>query len=111
MTLAQIIHPWIKLKWIKIRSRNKKIIRKSKGLDLYYGGESEFFDYDKVVIAAHADEALKLIDNPTNEETKILSNFSYKENIAYIHTDKRAMPKNKKAWSSWNSSIKKNEIE
>ena len=88
-----------------------KIIRKSKGLDLYYGGESEFFDYDKVVIAAHADEALKLIDNPTNEETKILSNFSYKENIAYIHTDKRAMPKNKKAWSSWNSSINDKDLE
>ena len=89
----------------------KKIIRKSKGLDLYYGGESEFFDYDKVVIAAHADEALKLIDNPTNEETKILSNFSYKENIAYIHTDKRVMPKNKKAWCSWNSSINDKDLE
>ena len=89
----------------------KKIIRKSNGLDLYYGGESEFFDYDKVVIAAHADEALKLIDNPTEEETKILSNFSYKENIAYIHTDKRAMPKNKKAWSSWNSSINDKDLE
>ena len=89
----------------------KKIIRKSKGLDLYYGGESEFFDYDKVVIAAHADEALKLIDNPSAEETKVLSNFSYKENIAYIHTDKRAMPKNKKAWSSWNSSINDKDLE
>ena len=89
----------------------KKIIRKSEGLDLYYGGESEFFDYDKVVIAAHADEALKLIDKPTEEETKILSNFSYKENIAYIHTDKRVMPKNKKAWSSWNSSINDKDIE
>ena len=89
----------------------KKIIRKSEGLDLYYGGESEFFDYDKVVIAAHADEALKLIDKPTEEETKILSNFSYKENIAYIHTDKRVMPKNKKAWSSWNSSINDKDLE
>ena len=43
---------------------------------------------------------------------KFLSNFSYKENIAYIHTDERAMPKNKKVWSSWNSSIdNKNLIE
>jgi len=92
-----------------------KIKRKSSGLDLYYGGESEFFDYDKVILATHADEALQLIENPTEEEKKILSNFSYKENVAYIHTDQRAMPKNKKAWSSWNSSIdnidlKKNSI-
>jgi len=87
-----------------------KIKSKSSGIDLYYGGESEFFDYDKVVIATHADEALSMIDNPTNEEKKILSKFSYRENIAFIHTDKIAMPKNKKAWSSWNSSLKKDEL-
>tara|TARA_B100000683_G_scaffold5787_1_gene6426 strand:+ start:628 stop:1866 length:1239 start_codon:yes stop_codon:yes gene_type:complete len=89
----------------------KKIKRKSNGIDLYYGGESEFFNYDKVVLATHADEALSIIDNPTDNEKKILSNFSYKENIAYIHTDESIMPKNKNVWSSWNSSIKKNEIE
>ena len=47
-----------------------KIKRKSSGLDLYYGGESEFFNYDKVVLATHADEALNLIDNPTEDEKK-----------------------------------------
>ena len=59
----------------------------------------------------HADETLKLIENPTEDEINILSNFSYKENIAYIHTDQRAMPKNKKAWSSWNSSIDDKKLE
>ncbi len=94
--------------------KNYKVIklkRKPSGIDLYYGGQSEFFDYDKVVIATHADEALEIIDNPTEDEKKILSNFSYKENIAYIHTDVRAMPKNKKAWSSWNSSIDDKNVE
>ncbi len=42
---------------------------------------------------------------------KILSNFSYKENMAYIHTDQRAMPRSKKAWSSWNSSIDDKDLE
>ena len=51
-----------------------------------------------------------MIENPTDEEIKILSNFSYKENIAYIHTDQRAMPKNKKAWCSWNSSMSKKDV-
>ena len=85
----------------------KKIHRKTSGIDLYYGGANEFFNYDKVVIATHADEAISLINKPTQEETEILSNFSYKENVAFIHTDKRAMPKNKKAWCSWNSSVDK----
>ena len=88
-----------------------KIKSNSNGIDLYYGGENEFFNYDKVILATHADEALSIIENPSEDEKKILSNFSYKENIAYIHTDEKTMPKNKKAWSSWNSSIKKNEIE
>ena len=85
----------------------KKIHRKTSGIDLYYGGANEFFNYDKVVIATHADEAISLIDKPSQEETEILSNFSYKENVAFIHTDKRVMPKNKKAWCSWNSSVDK----
>jgi len=89
----------------------KKIKSKTNGVDLYYGGESEFFDYDKVILATHADEALSIIENPSEEEKKILSNFSYKKNIAYIHTDESIMPKNPKVWSSWNSSIKKDEIE
>ena len=89
----------------------KKIVNKNTGVDLYYGGESEFFNYDKVVLATHADEAISVIENPTDDEKKILSNFSYKENFAYIHTDEKVMPKNKNAWSSWNSQMDENNIE
>ena len=84
-----------------------KISRFSNGVKVYYGGNNEFFDYDKVVIATHADEALSLITDPTPEEKSILANFKYKNNIATIHTDESLMPKNKKAWSSWNSSVNK----
>ena len=85
----------------------KKIISKKTGVDLYYGGESEFFNYDKVILATHADEALSIIQNPSDQEKKILSNFSYKKNFAYIHTDEKVMPKNKNAWCSWNSLMSK----
>ena len=88
----------------------KKIISKNSGVDLYYGGENEFFNYDKVILATHADDALSIIENPSIDEKKILSNFSYKENFAYIHTDEKVMPKNKNAWSSWNSLMNKNNV-
>ena len=88
----------------------KKIISKNSGVDLYYGGENEFFNYDKVILATHADDALSIIENPSIDEKKILSNFSYKENFAYIHTDENVMPKNKNAWSSWNSLMNKNNV-
>ena len=88
-----------------------KIKRISTGIQVHYGGSNEFFDYDKVVIATHADEALSLIDNPLEEEKSILSNFSYKGNLAIIHIDENVMPKNKNVWSSWNSCVNKKNLE
>ena len=85
-----------------------KIKRNSMGVQVFYGGKGEFFNYDKVVIATHADEALKIIENPTVDEKNILSNFSYKKNYAYLHFDQNLMPNNKKVWSSWNSIVDKN---
>ena len=87
-----------------------KIKRNLNGVQIYYGDETEFFSYDKVVVATHADEALKLVEKPSHEEIKILSNFKYKENIAYIHFDENIMPKNRKNWCSWNSSVDKYNI-
>ncbi len=88
-----------------------KIKRISTGVQVYYGGSNEFFDYDKVILATHADEALSLIENPLEEEKLILSNFNYRQNLAIIHTDENVMPKNKNIWSSWNSSVNKQNLE
>ena len=82
-----------------------KIIRDNNGVKVYYGSENEFFNYDKVVLASHADESLKIISDITNKEREILSNFKYKPNKAVIHSDENLMPVNKKAWCSWNSSL------
>ena len=87
-----------------------KIKRLSNCVQIYYGGNSEFFDYDKVVLATHADEALRLIETPTHQEKEILSNFKYKNNLAIIHTDEKLMPKNKATWSSWNSYVDPNNL-
>jgi len=88
-----------------------KIIRNEFGAKIFYGEENEFFDYDKVVIATHADEALKIIDNPTLDEELILKKFKYRGNTAVIHFDESIMPKNKKVWCSWNSSMSIDNIE
>ena len=85
-----------------------KIERNNSGVKVYYGSANEFFAYDKVVLASHADESLKMISDPTDSEKKILNNFRYRKNTAVIHSDESSMPKNKKAWCSWNSSIKPN---
>jgi len=68
---------------------------------------SEYLDYDQVVLASHADESLEILDKPTSEEKRILEKFKYINNTAILHTDEEFMPKNKLAWSSWNSISKK----
>ena len=82
-----------------------KIIRESNGVKIYYGSKNDFFVYDKVVLASHADESLRILSDVTDQEKEILSNFKYRKNIAVIHGDECSMPKNKKAWCSWNSSL------
>jgi predicted NAD/FAD-binding protein len=66
--------------------------------------------FDKIVIASHADQALKILKNPTQQQQEILSSFSYQKNLAILHKDSAVMPKAKNAWASWvyshNSSAK-----
>tara|TARA_X000001036_G_scaffold422225_1_gene444960 strand:- start:8237 stop:9466 length:1230 start_codon:yes stop_codon:yes gene_type:complete len=68
----------------------------------------EFLDYDEVILASHADQSLNLLEDPTDEEKKILGKFCYISNKIFLHTDEKLMPKRKVAWSSWNSLSKEN---
>jgi len=88
-----------------------KIVRGDNRVKVYYGSEHEFFTYDKVVLASHADESLKIISDASDQEKQILNNFKYRKNIAIIHSDESSMPNNKKAWCSWNSSLDPNNKE
>jgi len=59
-------------------------------------------EFDEVVLACHANEALQLLSNPTQQEQHLLGAFGYQRNKAILHSDTRLMPKNRKLWSSWN---------
>ncbi len=58
--------------------------------------------YDEVVIGAHADQALRLLRDPTTDERTLLEAFPYQANRAVLHTDAAALPKRRNAWASWN---------
>ena len=58
--------------------------------------------FDDVVIAAHADQALRMLDDATAEERRVLGAFRYSKNEAVLHGDTSLMPKRRAAWSSWN---------
>ena len=49
----------------------KNVLRSKNGVRLYYGSSNEYFEYDKVVFAMHANEVLELINDPTENEKNI----------------------------------------
>ncbi len=78
-----------------------RVKRTEGGLDVTdVTGETQ--RYDRLVLATHADQALRLIDGPTRAERDVLGAFPYICNDATLHTDRRAMPRRRAAWSSWN---------
>lgn len=66
--------------------------------------------FDRVVVATHADQALRLLVNPTPEEARLLGAFKYQENVATLHTDASVMPKTKRAWASWVYQLSRDEL-
>ncbi|MFN0114615.1 MAG: NAD(P)/FAD-dependent oxidoreductase [Paracoccaceae bacterium] len=63
------------------------------------GGVPELFD--EVVIAAHSDEALAILADPSPGESAALSAIRYQPNEAVLHADASVMPARRAAWASW----------
>jgi predicted NAD/FAD-binding protein len=66
--------------------------------------------FDQVVIAAHSDQALALLDDPTDAEKNILGVIPYQENQAVLHCDESLLPSKKAAWASWNYHIPQEDL-
>jgi predicted NAD/FAD-binding protein len=67
------------------------------------GGAPERFD--EVIVAAHADQALAILEDATPAEHEILGSFRFQENVAVLHTDARLMPRRRRAWACWNAYV------
>jgi uncharacterized protein len=59
-------------------------------------------EFDAVVLAVHADQALALLADPSPGEHDLLSAFPYQPNEAVLHTDAALLPRRRRAWASWN---------
>ena len=57
--------------------------------------------YDQVIFACHSDQALRLLAQPTVQETSVLGAINYQDNHAILHCDPRLMPQRRACWSSW----------
>ena len=60
--------------------------------------------FDEVVIATHADQALRLLHDASADESRVLGAFGYGRNLAVLHSDPALMPQRRGVWASWNYS-------
>lgn len=86
-------------------SRAAVKIRREGGKTVVHASDGSAQTFDKVILACHGDQALRMLADPTHDEQRILDKFRYQENIALLHTDESIMPGTKRTWSSWNYRI------
>ena len=90
-----------------LNSKIKSVYCKNDKVEINFEESTEIFD--KVIMATHPDQTIKLIKNLDEQSIDILRKFKYQKNIVYLHSDSSLMPKNKKTWSSWNYISSKSE--
>ncbi|MDH3315285.1 MAG: FAD-dependent oxidoreductase [Gammaproteobacteria bacterium] len=66
-------------------------------------GDVEHFD--EAIMACHADQSLRMVEDADGLEHDVLVRFPYQPNQVVLHTDTRVLPERKKAWASWNYRI------
>lgn len=86
---------------IRLRNPIDKIVRTGAGVEVVSaldGPET----FDRVILATHSDQALRLLADPSPAERDILSAIRYQPNVATLHTDERFLPRTPRARASWN---------
>jgi predicted NAD/FAD-binding protein len=58
--------------------------------------------YDRVFIASHSDQALRMLRDASPQEREILGAIPYQRNEVVLHTDTSLLPHRRLAWSAWN---------
>jgi predicted NAD/FAD-binding protein len=85
---------------IQLRTPVRRIERHPDRVEIAWDDGSQSFD--EVVIAAHSDQALAMLGDPSRAEREILGAFPYQRNETVLHTDERMLPRRRRAWASWN---------
>jgi predicted NAD/FAD-binding protein len=62
----------------------------------------EVLRFDKVVVATHADQALRLLEDPGDSERALLGAWRSTRNEVALHTDSRLLPRARAARAAWN---------
>lgn len=67
--------------------------------------EGPTFDFDEVVLALHADDALSICEDLDDDERGALECFPYQQNEVALHAGDEMLPDRRPAWAAWNYRI------
>ena len=67
----------------------------------------ETLQFDAVVFACHSDQALAMLEDPSDAEREILGAFPYAPNEAVLHTDESLLPRRPLARAAWNYHLRR----
>ena len=87
---------------INLSTPVKTVARKNEGIEIQLAKKEETLKFDSVIFATHSDQALEMLENPTDTEKDILSSIPYQKNEVLLHTDISVLPRRKLSWASWN---------
>jgi len=79
----------------------RAVTRKPDAVELI-DSTGELHQVDQVVLATHADDALELLTDPSDDERRVLGGFGYSRNEAVLHSDASVLPRAQRARSAWN---------
>lgn len=79
-----------------------RVIERGDGYVTVTTDDDQRHEHDAVVIATHADDALRLLADPSENESRVLGAFRYSPNTTVLHTDDSILPPAKRAKASWN---------
>lgn len=100
--VSRLTRPWRGR--IRTDAAAVKVERRDGGV-LVTTADGSVHGFDQVVIATHADQALRLLADATREEQRVLGPFRYQHNAVTLHTDAAVMPRTPRAWASWNYEV------
>ena len=86
---------------LRLNSSVQTVSRNNQGVTVKTLTDEQSFD--RVIFACHSDQALRLLQDPTQSEAEILGAMTFQENEVVLHTDTHLMPRHPKAWASWNA--------
>ncbi|MGE0360996.1 MAG: NAD(P)/FAD-dependent oxidoreductase [Vicinamibacterales bacterium] len=81
-----------------------RVTRSARGATLDVDGLAPV-EADAVVVATHADDALALLADPSDDEREALGAFRYSANHAVLHDDAAMLPARPAARASWNVTL------